>query len=88
MPKVLLDHRVITCIALLLEGKSGNLEKKRYRENPQLRSRMISELSSNLATLVPDVRKREYELWNELHDAFLEQHQYALAAVKTHRRPF
>jgi len=41
----------------------------------------LASLSSNLAILFPDERKRGDELWNELHDASLEQHQHALGAV-------
>lgn len=50
----------------------------------------IANLSSNLITLFPDLKKKEEELWQELHEFSIEQNEHGLGAVlvseKTHCR--
>lgn len=81
MPEVLLD-----CTDNLYSFATRGKKWKPGEETLSAKSSIgdhesSASLSSNLAILFPDERKRGDELWNELHDASLEQHQHALGAV-------
>jgi len=81
VPEVLLD-----CIDNLYSFATRGKKWKPEEETLSAKSSIgdhesLASLSSNLAILFPDERKRGDELWNELHDASLEQHQHALGAV-------
>ena len=80
VPKVVpnfIDHLANFAARGLKRRRSSGPEESQNFANGEA----IANLASNLITLFPDLKKKEEELWQELHEFSIEQNEHALGAV-------